>query len=492
MRLTLKITFAVLLGVALIFSAYSYLSIQREREQLKKNLSREARHIGESLRVIVTEIWQQNGEAAAISFLSKANQGYSQTLVRWVWIEEEAGLQYQPRIPFDKLDALQDEETVALLASSDDGHDFLLTYIPLLIDGNRIGAIELSESMDEMHSYVQESLRRSAMVIGASIVSGVLFMGILGSLWVDRPMRKLHAQANRIGKGDFSTSINLSGGGELAELSTTIERMRGQLAQAHEAEKKATAEKIEALEKLRHTERLATLGQLSAGMAHELGTPLNVIAGRAKLIGSATLTKDDTHRSAKIIGEQAERMTTIMRQLLSFARRGEARKQKVDLNNVVRGIQPLLEPTANKQGIAMVVEEAPQPLMVYADPGQLQQVLLNLSLNGIQAMADGGRVTLLSQQEQEVEVPEKINSQVDHWFCLKVQDEGVGMEEETLKKIFDPFFTTKDVGKGTGLGLSIAYGIIEEHGGWIEADSCPGKGSCFSVYLPAVVNEEMV
>lgn len=492
MRLTLKITFAVLLGVALIFSAYSYLSIQREREQLKKNLSREARHIGESLRVIVTELWQQKGEEAAISFLSKANQGYSQTLVRWVWIEEGTAPQYQPRVPLDKLDALWDEETVALLASSADGHDFLLTYLPLLIDGNRIGAIELSESMDEMHSYVQESLRRSALVIGASIVSGVLFMGILGSLWVDRPMRKLHAQANRIGKGDFSTSVNLSGGGELAELSATIERMRGQLAEAHEAEKRATAEKIEALEKLRHTERLATLGQLSAGMAHELGTPLNVIAGRAKLISSDTLNKEDSQRSAKIIGEQAERMTTIMRQLLSFARRGEARKQKVDLNTVLRGIQPLLEPTAHKQGIVMAVDEAQQPLMVHADPGQLQQVLLNLSLNGIQAMPDGGKVTLSGQREDSVEVPEKIESQINHWFCLKVQDEGVGMDNETLKKIFDPFFTTKDVGKGTGLGLSIAYGIIEEHGGWIEADSCPDKGSCFSVYLPAVENEERV
>lgn len=486
MRLTVKITFAVLLGVALIFSAYSYFSIQREREQLKKNLSREARHIGESLRVIVTELWQQRGEKEAIAFLSKANRGYTQTLVRWVWIEDDAAPQYRPRVPIGQLDALYDEETVALLAGSADGHDFLLTYLPLLVDGHRIGAIELSESMDEMHSYVQESLRRSALVIGASIVSGVLLMGLLGSIWIDRPMRKLHAQADRIGKGDFTTSVNLSGGDELAELSSTIERMRGQLADARKAEERANKEKFEALEKLRHTERLATLGQLSAGMAHELGTPLNVIAGRAKLISSSSLDQQDTLRSARIIGEQAERMTTIMRQLLSFARRGEARKQIVDLNTVLAGVAPLLEPTAHKQNVTMLFDEAPVSQMVNADPAQLQQVFLNLVLNGIQAMPDGGSIRVSCVRTEKVAVPDKIEVEHDSWIQIKVRDEGTGMDEDTLVRIFDPFFTTKDVGKGTGLGLSIAYGIIEEHGGWIEAESCPGKGSCFSVFLPAL------
>lgn len=492
MRLTVKITFAVLLGVALIFSAYSYFSIQREREQLKKNLSREARHIGESLRVIVNELWKQRGEQEAIAFLKKANQGYAQTVVRWVWIEEGAGPLYQPRVPIDQLDALEDEETVALLAGSPDGHDFLLTYLPLLVDGGRIGAIELSESMDELHNYVQESLRRSALVVSASIASGLLLMGMLGSIWIDRPMRKLQAQAERIGTGDFTASVNLPGSDELAELSSTIERMRGQLAEAREAEQRANEEKIAALEKLRHTERLATLGQLSAGMAHELGTPLNVITGRAKLISHADMNPEDVTRSAKIIGEQAERMTIIMRQLLSFARRGEARKQTVDLNMVLRSIQPLLEPTTHKQSIDLELSEAEQPLLVHADPGQLQQVLLNLALNGIQAMQEGGTLRLISQQAVDIEPPETVKQKNAHWYCLQVRDQGIGMDEKTLQQIFDPFFTTKGVGQGTGLGLSIAYGIVEEHGGWIAVESQPDKGSTFRVYLPEIVNGEPV
>lgn len=491
MRLTIKITFAVLLGVALVFSAYSYFSIQREREQLKKNLSREARHIGESLRFLVTELWQQRGEKVAIAFLKKANLDYSRTLVRWVWIEDNVEPQYQPRVPIDQLDDLANEETVALLAGSSDGQDFLLTYLPLITEDGRVGAIELSESMDEMHDYVQESLRRSAMVVGLSIVSGLLFMGVLGSIWIGRPMRKLRAQAERIGTGDLTTSVNFPGRDEFAELSGTIERMRGQLAEAREAEQLANDAKYEALEKLRHTERLATLGQLSAGIAHELGTPLNVIAGRAKLICNAELEPEDASRSARIIGEQAERMTVIMRQLLSFARRGKARKQTVDLNTLLRGLQPLLEPTAHEKRIDLVIDETSMPLQIHVDPGQLQQVLLNLTLNAIQAMPDGGEITLNGSSAADVTPPENIAQREAAWVKLEVCDQGVGIEPQQLRQIFDPFFTTKDVGQGTGLGLSIAHGIIEEHGGWIDVESTPGEGSCFSIYLPQVQSGEL-
>ena len=492
MRLTVKITFAVLLGVALVFSAYSYFSIQRERDQLKKNLSREARHVGENLRFIVSELWQQRGEAVAIAFLKKANQDYKSTLVRWVWLDGEILSQHQPRVPVEQLEDLYNEETVALLAGSPDGQDFLLTYLPLYTEDGRIGAIELSESMDEMHDYVQESLRRSAIVVGVSVASGVLLMGVLGSIWIGRPMRKLRAQAERIGSGDFTTSINVPGSGEIAELSGTIERMRGQLAEARAAEQIANNERIEALEKLRHTERLATLGQLSAGIAHELGTPLNVIAGRAKLIHSAGMKPDDISRSATIIGEQADRMTGIMRQLLSFARRGKSQKQSVDLSVVLQTLKPLLEPTAREQGIDLVISEAEQPLPVYVDPAQLQQVLLNLTLNGIQAMPDGGNITLISCYTSAVEPPENIENGDMNWVCLQVCDQGTGIEPETLRQIFDPFFTTKDIGQGTGLGLSIAHGIIEEHGGWIAVSSTPGEGSCFSVYLPENPSGELV
>jgi signal transduction histidine kinase len=484
MRLTLKITIAVLLSVALLFSLHSYLSIRRERIQMQERLSREALQLGQSLRIMVTEIWPTGGERAAFAFLETANLVSGPLRVRWVWLEDRASSRFRPRAPEQQLTPVRRGENLSLLVEAQDGRDFLITYLPVKTGSSRTGAIELSESLDELHGYIRDSLRQSALLLGATVGSGLLLMVILGSLWVNRPLRKLTEAAQRIGTGDFSTAVTISGRDELAELSDTIDRMRGQLAEARTAQQAANDAKLEALEKLRHTERLATLGRLSAGMAHELGTPLNVIAGRAQLIARQNLSAEDTRRSARIIGEQANRMTAIMRQLLDFARRGQARKQPVELNGLVQGVIDLLAPTARKQSVEIDWQPAEKSPTVDADPGQLQQVLLNLAMNGIQAMLDGGRLKLRLEQAEQAVRPGSEAAEPGKWCRIQVEDRGQGISADDLPHIFDPFFTTKDVGQGTGLGLSIAYGIIEEHGGWIDVDSTPGKGSLFSIWLP--------
>jgi signal transduction histidine kinase len=482
MRLTIRITAAVTLGIILIFSLYSYLSIQREREQLKKNLSREARNLGESLLFIVTDLWETRGENAAISFLRRRNLLSPNLQTRWVWIDAEQGTPFRPLVPPSELSALEAGKALSLLVSSDDGHDFLLTYLPTKDSKGRLGGIEVRESMDELHGYVKESLRRSAMVVAVAVISALLLMTLLGSLWINRPVRRLREQAERIGTGDFSASLDIGGRDELGKLAGSIEQMRGQLAAAKEADEEATREHIETLEKLRHTERLATLGQLSAGMAHELGTPLNVISGRAKLIASGELSQNEATHSAKIIGEQAERMTHIMRQLLDYARRGEIRKQPVVVADLLSNIVEMLHPIINKQRIEVDLNLPTEPYQVRADLSQLQQVLLNLAMNGIQAMGRGGRLRL------DLDLCREDESQL----CISITDEGSGIAAEDLPHIFDPFFTTKEVGQGTGLGLSIAQGIVSEHGGKIEIDSSPGRGSCFRLSLPLDTGEEDV
>jgi signal transduction histidine kinase len=480
MRLTLKISAAVLLSMALLFSLHSYFSIRHERAQLKERLSLEARQLGQSLRFMVTEIWRIGGEQAALAFVQRSNLVSGPIRVRWVWLDEQAPASQRPRLPASRLETLAQGEGVALLAESEAGRDYLFTYLPVPITSARRGALELSEPLDDLHGYVRQSLRRSGWMLLTTVVSGLLLMGFLGSLWINRPVRRLAAQAERIGAGDFSAAVDLPGKDELAGLAHSMDRMRSQLAEARQAQQAATDARIEALEKLRHTERLATLGRLAAGMAHELGTPLNVIAGRAKLIAGQDLPPEQSARSARIIGEQAERMTGILRQLLDFARRGEARKQAVELNGILQGIVELLAATARKQGVELHWQAAPEALTVQADPGQLQQVLLNLAMNGVQAMPEGGPLSLALERTGQ-------NGQADGaetWCRIRVEDQGSGISAEDLPHIFDPFFTTKEVGQGTGLGLAIAYGIVQEHGGRIEVDSTPGRGSCFSVYLP--------
>ncbi|MEJ2700764.1 MAG: ATP-binding protein, partial [Desulfuromonadales bacterium] len=277
----------------------------------------------------------------------------------------------------------------------------------------------------------------------------------------------------RIASGDFSETLELRGRDEFAALATALDRMRGRLADARQSDQA----RLEALEKLRHTERLATIGRLSAGMAHELGTPLNVIAGRAKLIAGQSLPPEEVGRSARIINEQAERMTAIMRQLLDFARRGSLRTAPVNLERLAGSVQEMLLPAAQKQGVSITLASSTEPLEVVADSAQLQQVLLNLVMNGIQAMPDGGTLEICLKGQNGISPPEGIEPGSGHWAVIAVRDSGVGIPDEDLPHLFDPFFTTKDIGQGTGLGLAIAYGIVQEHGGWIEVDSRSGQGS---------------
>lgn len=233
---------------------------------------------------------------------------------------------------------------------------------------------------------------------------------------------------------------------------------------------------------LRHADRLNTVGKLASGIAHELGTPLNVVSGRASLIASRRVEGEDACKSAEVIMQQADRMTAIIKNLLAFARRGGVRKTAVDLNRLVRETVSLLEPLAKKQGVELVATSG-SPLVAPVNAGEIQQVLTNLIMNAVQAMPKGGTIQVqLSHGHYESAVPHGLAR--EPFAIIRVRDEGTGVAPDVLPHIFDPFFTTKDVGAGTGLGLSVSFGIVRDHGGWIEANTKLGEGTEFVVYLP--------
>jgi signal transduction histidine kinase len=237
----------------------------------------------------------------------------------------------------------------------------------------------------------------------------------------------------------------------------------------------------EALDQLRHSERLNTVGKLASGLAHELGTPLNVISGRAELIGAGQLDANAVGAYATIIAQQAERMTLIIRSLLDFSRRGGTAKAVESVRRLCDETAALLRPLAANVGVELVVtgDDGDAPI----NRAELQQVLSNLITNAVQAMPHGGTVTV-SIGEQTVAAPGLPARLKIACTAIRVRDEGVGIPPEVLPKIFDPFFTTKDVGQGTGLGLAVSYGIVSDHDGWIRVDSRLGHGTTFAVYLP--------
>jgi signal transduction histidine kinase len=232
------------------------------------------------------------------------------------------------------------------------------------------------------------------------------------------------------------------------------------------------------VDQLRHSDRLNVIGTLAAGIAHEIGTPLNVITGSAELIDGAR--PEELRVIGTTIHEQADRIGAIIRHLLDFGRRAGSGRVDVNLNDLARSTSVLLAPTARKRGLAVDVETAARPVIVRGNAAELEQVLSNLLLNAVQAMASrGGHIVL------RVGTATHANGRQPRGFgTLQVEDTGVGIAPENLPKIFDPFFTTKEVGEGTGLGLSVSYGIVHDHGGSIAVESAPGRGTRFTVELP--------
>ena len=237
----------------------------------------------------------------------------------------------------------------------------------------------------------------------------------------------------------------------------------------------------EALGQLRHSERLSTVGKLAAGMAHELGTPMNVILGRAGLIASGRLSAAEEKKSAVAIGAQVDRMSRIIRNVLDFSRRAGSEKTKTKLLKLGRETAELLHPLAMKGKVEIHIEG--DEIEVPLNRSEIQQVLSNLLTNAIHAMPEGGRITV-SARTETVEADLGREPTGRPFAVLRVMDEGEGIAPDVLPRIFDPFFTTKDVGQGTGLGLSVSYGIVADHGGFIEAKSRLARGTTIFVYLP--------
>ncbi|MDF0650487.1 MAG: PAS domain S-box protein [Nitrospira sp.] len=223
-------------------------------------------------------------------------------------------------------------------------------------------------------------------------------------------------------------------------------------------------------EQLRRTERVAELGTLASGMAHEIGTPMNVILGRAEYLMDR-VTEEPIKRGLQTIITQVERITRVMNQLLSFARRKAPRRVPLDVRKVIEDSMEMFQERLATNQIQVEMRMADPCPMVLADADQISQVLLNLIMNAVHAMPEGGTLRVGLEPEQAM-------------VKLTIADTGHGIPSEVIKKIYDPFFTTKEFGKGTGLGLTVVKGIIEEHQGSIAVESEEGNGTSFTVLLP--------
>lgn len=261
----------------------------------------------------------------------------------------------------------------------------------------------------------------------------------------------------------------------LVEERSLIDSVAREIAVFYERSR-AEAERTSLQEQLRHADRLATIGQLASGVAHELNEPLGNILGFAQLAKKAPDLPAQVARDLQNIESASLNAREIIKKLLAFARQLPPKKVPVNINDIVMEGTKFFKSRCSKKGIQLLQQLAVDLPRITVDPGQINQVLVNLLVNAIQAMPEGGILTVGTRL-------------VGEELVLSVEDTGIGMTEEIKKKMFLPFFTTKDIDEGTGLGLAMVHGIITSHGGRIQVETEIGKGSRFHVYLPMNMRE---
>jgi signal transduction histidine kinase/ActR/RegA family two-component response regulator/HAMP domain-containing protein len=237
---------------------------------------------------------------------------------------------------------------------------------------------------------------------------------------------------------------------------------------------------------LRQAQKMESIGQLAAGVAHDFNNMLTIIQGHSSSLLSRPTLPPEVVDSVQAVYFAAERAAGLTRQLLMFSRKNVMQPELLDLQKVVGNMSKMLEHLLGET-IALEFQPAVENSFVHGDGGMIEQVVMNLSLNARDAMPRGGRLTIgvetVDLDATFIETHPQAHA--GRFVRLRVTDNGIGMDSATLGRIFEPFFTTKDIGKGTGLGLATAYGIVKQHEGWLEVNSEPGKGSTFDVFLPA-------
>ncbi len=469
MRLAIKFAFALTLAFALLLVVQATLHVREIAALQEREIRDDVGMLGRTLAAGTAELWKIGGRTQAEEFIRRANSRRDRTLIR-LRSESSSGVGTP-------------EVTMLRLSKGEDWS--ILATAPVRIDGRYVGSLEIERRLPREREYYSSLLHTQVWttLVGA-VVSGLV--ALAWGLWlIGRPIRQLSELAHRVADGDFSLRTNIRQRDEIGRLASDFDAMTDKLAEAQRRVRKERRARTTALEKLRHADRLGTVGKLASSMAHELGTPLNVVSGRATMIANDGEASERVKNNARTIAEQASRMTAIIRELLDFARRKPLERQDERIGDVLGHAVSLMEPMCEDHDIE-ITTAGELDLMVQVDASKTMQVLTNLIMNAIHAMPDGGRITLQVRREHVAEPPDR-HASGGQFVKISVRDEGIGIGSDRLEEIFEDFFTTKG-SKGTGLGLSVCHGIVREHGGFMQVDSELGKGSCFNVYLPEKVD----
>jgi two-component system NtrC family sensor kinase len=357
-----------------------------------------------------------------------------------------------------------------------------------------LGVLDIVYSLDEIDRTMQtNAITMAAYSIGFIIIAS-LFVGFFVHRLIYVPLKDLDTGAKQLSSGNLDQTIPVRGEDEFGRLAASFNAMTVALRNSQlefrewghtleqKVEKRTQELRIAEAESAR-TEKLASVGLLAAGIAHELNNPLTGVLTFTTLLRKKMPDGSMDAEDLDLVIRETKRCAAIIRRLLDFAREKTPEKKFTDLNQVIEDTVRIIERPASFRDVEIATELDRDLPQVWVDADLIKQVVMNILVNAQHAIEHEGSITVRTRRLAEAKSPEPGEEPVP-MAEIAIIDTGCGIPEKNLKRIFDPFFTSKEVGKGTGLGLSVSHGIIRSHGGSIEVDSTVGKGSTFRIYLP--------
>lgn len=503
MRIATKLTILLLLAVSVAMAGFGYIRMQQERERLVAEVQGEAEVLTNAVRLVIERAIRDKHPGDIEALLNEIvrhpspldrvqiyNSRYEETA--------GAGAATAPAIPRADVEKAIVQRAAIIRYVDSPLRPTVYVLVPLANSGGGvIGALAVVQAATRIERQVHEIALD--LVVRLGLLSLTIFLVIWFTVRVSirRPLHALVRAALALGRGQLTQRITLRRRDEIGQLASAFNRMAGELQAARERTHTEAEGRLDAERQLQQAQKLAALGRLASEVAHEIGTPLSIISGRTEVIQKKLPPDHPLAREATTVLRQVERISGILRQLLDYARPRRLTRDPLAVEPVFNRVVELLAPIADRRQVRLTAEVARALPPILADADQLQQVLLNLVTNALDATPGDGRVRLTATADESGPAPSPADRRPHisrgrsprSCVTLRVDDTGCGIPSERLEKIFEPFFSTKERGGGTGLGMAIVEDIVRAHGAAIEIESAEGRGTTVWLRWPAVSAE---